>query len=114
MSERITKFDHKRDQPGMMIMHMNYIRPVLPFTQPITNCNLKCGESFGIIIISIDLFTIKQAIYINKKEIKSKFIGLLFYYTVMKPSCSQVLASFMYQFTLIIIQKFCSVHWHHN
>src|SRR5215203_4902638 len=101
MSERITKFDHEGDQSSMVIMHMNYIGPMMPFTQPITNGNLKCGESFGIIIISIDLFTVKQAIYINKKEIKGQFVCFLFDHTVMKPFRSEVLTSFMHQFPII-------------
>src|SRR6185436_20833619 len=103
MSECKTEFDHEWDKPGMVIMYMNYIRQVLPFTQPITNRNLKCSESFRVIIISIDLFTVKQAIYINKKKIKSKFICLLFYNTVMKPLSSDILASFMHQLPFIVI-----------
>ena len=37
----------------MIIMHMHYIGLMVPFIQPLQYSNLKCGEPFGIIIITI-------------------------------------------------------------
>jgi hypothetical protein len=114
MPECITIFDHKWDQASLVIMNMNNIGQMLPFAQPITNSNLKCSKSFRVIIITINFFPVKQTIYINKEKIKSKSICLLFYNTVMKPFGSEVLASFMHELPIIVIQEFCTVHWHDN
>ena len=43
---------------GLMIVTMNYIRTMLPFTDPVTHCKLKGKESLCIIVITIDLFPV--------------------------------------------------------
>src|SRR5688572_33089230 len=90
-------FNHKWYQAGMMIMNMNYTRSMLPFTQPITYCDLESDESFCIIIITIHFFPVEQAIDVNEKKIKPEFICFFFNYTVMKPFGSNILAAFMYK-----------------
>ena len=69
--KRITIFDHERYQPGVVIVAMDYIGLVLPFTDPIAYGNLKRDETFGIVFIPVYFFPIKQAIDVYKVQVDS-------------------------------------------
>ncbi len=96
----------------MMIVTMDNIRSMLPFAQPITNSYLESDESFRIVIVTIYFLPVKQTIDINQIKIKTKLICFFFDNAVMKPLRAEVLATFMYQFPLIMIKKFRAVHRH--
>ena len=61
-------------------MNMNDIRMVIPFADPIYYRNLESSEPQGIVIISINFFTIQDSINVNKVKIESCcIIGFLNY-----------------------------------
>ena len=60
----------------MVVVHIDRIGPVLPTAKPFSHGYLKCGEPFGIIIISIDLFTVEQTVDVHTIQVKSEFIVL--------------------------------------
>src|SRR5688572_22715018 len=98
----------------MMIVAMDHIRRMLPFVQPITKSNLEGKKALCIVIITIDLFTVEQSIYINQEKIKAKLIRFFFDDAVMKMLRPDMLIAFMYQLPLIIVKEFGAVHRHHH
>ena len=62
-----TILHHKRDKSCMMVVTMHYIRFMFPSAYPINYCDLKCHKTFGIVIISIYFFSVKQPVNIYKK-----------------------------------------------
>src|ERR1700733_16148739 len=96
----------------MIIMNMYHTWFMRPFTYPVHHCDLERNEPFGIIIVSVYFFAVKQPIDINKEKIKAKPVRFFFYNAIMKPMRAEVLSAFMHQFPFIIVQKFSTVHWH--
>src|SRR5437868_3553113 len=72
-----TILHHKWNKPRMMIVHMDHIRLMLPITDPVNYCYLKSGETFRIIIITVDLFAIEQTIDIHAIQIEAE--GIFFF-----------------------------------
>jgi hypothetical protein len=58
----------------MMIMTVDDVRQVLPFADPVAYCNLKSQETFGVIIIAIDLFPVQQSVYIHQVKFKPNLL----------------------------------------
>ena len=86
---------HERDQPCMVIMHMDDIGLMLPAEDPVEYSDLESGEAFGIIIIAIYFFPVKQTIDINEVKIESQFIGRFFDDGEFKPPVSHIGITFM-------------------
>lgn len=55
----------------MMIVAMDKIGQMLPLIDPIANGSLKSQEPFGIVGISVDLFSVEQSIDINQVQVES-------------------------------------------
>ena len=105
---------HKWNECSMMVVDMNNVGVMLPFTQPFGNGYLKGNEAFCIIIISIDLFPIEHALNIHAIQIKSKFIGFFFDDSEIKIISGHGKISFMHYFPFVVIKKFCAMHGHYN
>ena len=84
-----------------MVMHMHNIRMMLPFADPIYDCNIKSGESFGIIGVTINFFTVEQPIDVHEIKIESKPIFFLFDNGIFKPIIGHSKCAFVHYFKLI-------------
>ena len=74
MPKSVAVLHHERDKTGVMIVHMNDCRLVLPVGYPVTNGDLERSEPFDIVIIAINSLAIEQAIDINEIKIKAKLV----------------------------------------
>ena len=79
----------------MVIMHMNYIRAVLPFTYPIHYRDLESSEPQCVIIIAINFFPVKNAKDIYQIKVEAKLVGGLFYNSIFKPVIGKPECSFI-------------------
>ena len=96
----------------MMVVHMHYIRPVLPFRHPVQRSNLKTDKPFGIIVIAIYLLAIQQSIDIYQVQIETQFIGELFYNGIVEPPVPEISTALMHHFPLVVIEELSAVHRH--
>jgi hypothetical protein len=86
----------------MMIVNMNNIRPVIPGSQPIDHGDLERGESFGVIVVSINFFPVQQPININQVKIKSELISAFLNNRIIEPPVAQMGITLMYSFPFVL------------
>jgi len=90
------------------------IRVVLPGCYPIEHSDLESSESFGVIIVAIYFFTVKESVDVEKIEIEPEDVGPLFYHCELKPPVAKIGVSFMHNIPFMFVKKFCTVHRHHE
>ena len=86
--------DHEGNEASLMIVAMYHVRGMLPFCKPVANCNLKCDETFIVVIVTIDSLAIEQAVNVDKVKVESKFISLFPDNTIMEPMRAEMLSRF--------------------
>ena len=110
----ITMLHHERHKRCMVVVYMHYIWEYLPGIHPMNCCYLKCTKTLSVIIITINLFPVKQPIDVNQKQFKALCVGLFFDDGVIKPPMAKIGGRFVHHFPVMCIKVGCSVHGHEN